>query len=64
MVHDGLKVSGFQNDATSYQDNVATAGQKRDSISDEDPSFGREQSVRSDDMIYGEFIARVTSLGV
>jgi len=49
--HDGLKVSGFKNNTTSDQDNVVAAGQKRNAVRDEDPSFGRKQTARSDDMV-------------
>jgi hypothetical protein len=56
VAHDGLKVFRFQNDATSHQDNVAAIGHERDAVGDKDPSFGREQSARSDDMIYEGFI--------
>lgn len=64
VTHDGLKVSRLKNYTTSNQDNVAAAGQERDAVRNEDPSFGREQSAGSDDMICDAFITRVTSTRV
>lgn len=60
VTHDGLKVAGFQNDTTPDQDNVVAAGQERDAVRDEDPSFCRKQSVGSDDVICEESVTRVT----
>ena len=41
-IHDSFKVSRFENDTPSDQDNVVAAGQERDTVCNEDPSFGRE----------------------
>ena len=64
VAHEGLKVSRFQDDTTSDQDNVVAAGQERNAVCDKDPSFGREQSARTDDMIYEGSITWVTSTRV
>ena len=56
-IHDGFKVPRFENDTTSDQDNVVAAGQERDTVGDEDPGFCRKQTIRSDDMICGEFVS-------
>lgn len=42
LTHDGLKVSRFQDDTTSDQDDVVAAGQERNAVRDKDPCFGRE----------------------
>ena len=55
-IHDGFKVSRFENDTSSDQDNVVAASQERDAVCDEDPSFGCEQTAGSDDMICEGFI--------
>ena len=64
VTHDGLKVSRFQDDTTSDQNNVVAAGQERNTVCDKDPSLGRKQSARADDMIYEESITRKTSTKV
>ena len=58
-IHNGFKISRFENDTTSDQDNVVAAGQERDTVGDEDPGFCRKQTVRSDDMVYGWFVSYI-----
>ena len=57
MAHDGLKVSGFENDTTSDQDDIVAASQERDAVCDKDPGFGSKQTVGPDDVICEGFTA-------
>lgn len=57
MAHDGLKVSRFENDTTSNQDDIVAASQERDAVCDKDPGFGSKQTVGSDDVICEGFAA-------